>query len=453
VISVCYALGLTEASVGIHSALERAAQCEADPGFRIQAWRIRMTYYLVQGDWVQAESCRKTEERLRIQHGGAQDLEGSHLQSLLIAYTRADDLMGVKQTMDATGAMAKRFEGWAPVFARARAEYHRLRGDSAQALVEYDRALSMMVPARHAGWYTTIEGQVGVLLDVGRADEARIVALHAIEVCEARESMLAKHAISRALSLVEARLGDFPRAIARIEAVLAGAYESRARIAIEMDDRAAFETFAAKVAEVYDRGRSAALKAKYARLMDDACQSGVEQSPVVADIRATMRTTMTRTETVANTMHTALERCRGSSERADELLKLVLKQMRLERGALYTVQVNGMTLSAARAELPSGLDALVERFVKEQMQSSEEQTEAVEGAASDGQSATGLLFRHGDVVYRPLLLSSYREDRDWVTGVIVVCEAPDATVLVPHDTLRAASDALIDAGDVVSQGF
>jgi hypothetical protein len=26
-------------------------------------------------------------------------------------------------------------------------------------------------------------------------------------------------------------------------------------------------------------------------------------------------------------------------------------------------------------------------------------------------------------------------------------------VLVPHDTLRTASDALIDAGDVVSQGF
>lgn len=418
-----------------------------------------MTYHLARGDWHEAEACRKREERLRIGRGGIQDLEGSHLHNLMIAYSRADDLIGVKQTLDALGAMAERFPGWVPIKLRGEAEYHRLRGDYPRAIEHYNRALAAMAPGHHPVWYLAVEGKLVTLLELGRAEEAQRIALEAIALCEREDLGLGAWTLERLLALAEARLGQHASALHRIEAViasferigvsgllLAAAYECRARIALGLEDEALFDQSVARCSEVYGRTRSAALRAKLSRLLGEARSNGLQPAVLAED----PRTTMTRTQTATGTLQTALAGCRGPAERARQALRLLLLEADQSQGFLYTVQDQGATLGAAVGTPPAGLDEFVERFLAFHRGVDDEQT-AVLSPASEEQAEASQLFEHDGVVYRPLLLRSSHQDREWLSGVLVIRHARGEHALVPHEALRAVSAMLVDAGDVVSE--
>jgi hypothetical protein len=284
------------------------------------------------------------------------------------------------------------------------------------------------------------------------------VALEAIALCKREDLGLGAWTLGRVLALAEARLGHHAAAVERIESVIAGyeqvgvsglllaaAHETHARIALLVENTKMFELAVARCSEVYGRTKSAALRAKFSRLLGEARGSGLRPALLIDD----PRTTMTGTQTMTGTLQTVLAGCRGPVERARQALRLLLLEADKREGALYTVQQDRPALSATAGTPPPGLDEFVEQFLAYHLRIDDEQTAVL--APEDEEHVVSQLFEHNGAVYRPLLLRSTHQDREWLTGVLVVRHAPDETVLVPHEALRAVSTTLVDTGDVVSE--
>jgi len=141
-LSVINAVGILEASKGLATALDRVEQLDFYPLFQVNAWRIRLIYYLRQGQMQKAEECQRRLELLQIQNSPAQFFEGSHLFPVLLAYCLTDDLTGVGQTIYGITKMAEQFSTWQPVLHFARGEYERIRGDYASALGELQKVIA-----------------------------------------------------------------------------------------------------------------------------------------------------------------------------------------------------------------------------------------------------------------------------------------------------------------------
>ena len=86
-----------------------AAICTASSKSRqpqVNAWRIRLVYYLRLGNTEKAQQCKKQVELLQIQNSPTQHLEGMNENHELLAYALADDLIPVRVDDDSV---------WVPV--------------------------------------------------------------------------------------------------------------------------------------------------------------------------------------------------------------------------------------------------------------------------------------------------------------------------------------------------
>jgi hypothetical protein len=114
-------------------------------------------------------------------------------------------------------------------------------------------------------------------------------------------------------------------------ALIGNAYETRATIALAMHEPAAFELWAERCRVHYAQGDSAALRAKFGRLMRQARQRGSDQLEIrVADIS----TTRPREGTLTTVME-RMQRCVSPAERARCALRMILEQVGATEGHLF----------------------------------------------------------------------------------------------------------------------
>src|SRR5262249_61480967 len=125
------------------------------PSRALHPCRIGMLSALCQAGLAEAARHSSAAELLSIERARRQTNEGAHLLRELLANALMDDLTRVKRTLDAIEPLARRASGWRTVLSLAHAEYQRIRGDAASALVHADAALSSMHPAGHAIWADT----------------------------------------------------------------------------------------------------------------------------------------------------------------------------------------------------------------------------------------------------------------------------------------------------------
>ncbi len=462
-LGVMYGLGLIESTFGSTAALDYATDIEAEPLHQVNAWRIRMVYYLRQGDIREAMRCKNRSEILRIQNSPSQYYEGTHLYPQLLFYALADDLIGIKQTIDGVGKMASRFDSWKPILYYARGEFQRIRGDYREALGEFERALAISAPGRHVVWPYIALGHQRALFELGQLRESKSAGLDYLQILDQKAiGAFVRSFIQMQLALVETKLGNrdnaanySERAIERLTNLgpsglnLGFVNETRARIANAMHDREAFIHYASRCAEQYLTGGSPSLVAKYEKLLQEARKTGLDIA-LIDDQHIDVCSPFSKE--YYREIRLQLERCRDARDRADRALEILTERYGASGGHLFGLQDDGLRLLSSRntdlmlEQLLSSVSAYLEAELEDSIRASI--TLADENAAV----GKGAVFTHDDKrPFESVLLYGFKSGRLVVTGVAVLTPANGSLKVNDPEVLHAISDALLAKGDVVSR--
>lgn len=454
-----YGLGIIEASMGMSSSLEWAEQIEADPLHQVNAWRIRMVYYLRQGDVHQAEACKKKIEVLQIQNSPLQFYEGSHLYPELNAGVASEDLVRVKRVLDGLETMANRFEPWRPIYHFARGEYQRIRGDFQRALTEHETALSLMTPGRHLTWAHAAGAYIKTLYELNRFQEAKAYGEKSLVEAQ-RESLEAEaNNIRMPLAVVQAKLDENDRAVANADTAIeifrslgstginpGNAYEARARVAVLMKDEEAFRINANLCAEQYKASRNPALTAKYERLMQHARQADIGLSDDLIHAADATQQSAQKMKTLISDM---LSDCRGPEERAQRVIDLLVRQSNSCGGYLYTIQTSGPKLCALSGAYPppDRMDTLVMDYLSGETDDRADVTMTCADLKTEPLSGFDWSLSQ-EKEYRMVLLGHNTDVGYAITGLAVLFIDPREPFRYPNESIVALSQSLYDSGDV-----
>ncbi len=459
-LAMVYTLGIVEAPFGLDSVVEWADQIQRDPLFEVNAWRLRMVLAMYQGDRQRAEDCRKRAELLKIQNSPTQLFEGLNLWTEIQCQAALSDLLGVKQTISGIEKMAEKYPGWIPALHFARGQYQKIRGDYAEALVEFEEGLSLMAPGRHMIWAPLAGAHLSTLVDLGQFDRVKALAQQALEVAERDDPVVMPGYMRWPLALAQAALGEFDSAVETAQAaidtlegvnasgVLMGlACETRARVAMSMKDDETFRKYARLCAEQYRAGHDPLLTAKYEKLMQEA--SGVDLG-ISSDLTGSMDSIGHDGTAVAN-LNTVLSACEGPTERAQRALKMLVEQCACPAALLYTMQPEGPALAATHGDPrpPADIDTLVKDYLSAELDETDvvtmTQADVAEGTQGDG---AWVATDGGHLM--PVLLAHDTEDALAIAGVVVLRVQSTDRLHVPYKLLALVSRSLMDAGDVVT---
>jgi serine/threonine protein kinase/tetratricopeptide (TPR) repeat protein len=455
-----YGLGMVESSLGIKSSLEWAEEIEKEPLHQVNAWRIRMVYYLRQGDVYKAEACKKKIEVLQIQNSPSQFYEGSHLYPELNTGAWSDDLVKVKRVIDGLEPMAKRFAPWIPVLHFARGEYQRIRGDFKSALKEHKKALSLMAPTRHITWASAMGAYLKTLLELDRTNDVIEIAEKKLVEAENAGLQVETSNIRLPLAIAYAKQGKFESALKQSETSInsyralgstgmniGGAYENRARVAVLMGDEESFRTYANLCAEQYKAGRNPALTAKYEKLMQFAARADLGVTDALAHAAdATSQLSGFEVKTVSADL---LSDCQGAEARAQRVIDLLVQQSNSSGGYLYTLQEEGAKLVAQNGtnEPPNRMDTMVGEYLAAEANEYKEVTMTCADLKSATTSRFDWTFIQGSE-YHPVLLGHNADNQFVITGLAVLFTNANKVFRFPTESVIAMSKSLHDAGDV-----
>lgn len=430
-------LGMIEAGLGLRTCARWATELDSHEAYRGNAAVIRMLHCLFQGDRSGAETHRLHAERLRMQNGGLQAYEGGQLIWQLQAYALSGDLSGVRQMREAIKPLTARYPHWQPVSRYAAAEYHRMTRGFERARAELEHVLATVSAGRHPIWPHAAHAHVLTLLELGEHAQALTVAQEYV-TCASRALEHVPSALQLAHALCRAHAGDdgaapsVEDAISRMEHEgitglhLGVAHETRARVALLLEDEAAFAQHSELCRQHFRAHENAALTAKYRRIVHDGQRS-------LASVGAPKRATLYPESNESTRIELALADCRDEDQRARLALTLLLRESGARAGLLYLVQAEGPVSVAqlGAAPDPSSLTPQLQRYLAARREH-EEQTDA------EPESAPQLLCADGHT-FIPLLLSHYERDALIVTGIAVLGFAGRGEHAMPADTAATIS--------------
>jgi tRNA A-37 threonylcarbamoyl transferase component Bud32 len=446
-IMVLNGVAVLEASSGLATSLDAADKIEKSPTLQSNAWLIRMVHHLWQGNSDEAERCRKQYDMTRMQSSAAQSLESVHLTWQLIAHVAMEDLTRIKRSLNEVAPIAARYPAFRTVLTYGEAEYQRIRGDSARALVSLENVLSTCEAGAHQIWPQLAAAHVRALDDVGQAaraaDQGRA---YLTEAARAEIGPSAQYWISLALCVVEAKLGQ-AGALQTAEAViehcvatgatglkLGLAYEARARVALLQLQAADFERYRALCEQEFAKAANPALSAKLQKLKREAQKRQlVSQAPRLHNAQRN-----------AANIDSRLRASGDAAARARDILSLLAEHSGAVEGYLFQIRHDGPTWVASlrTGEPDDVLHAMVREYVMAEVQANAQSTGASELAVQTDWTA------FGEALYRPVLLSHFGEAGCTITGVAVFVVSPGRPFAHPGEIATQVSRMTLEVGDV-----
>jgi tetratricopeptide (TPR) repeat protein len=365
---VAFGIGTLEAARGMASASRWADQLERETTHATDALQLRKVICLQHGDLEGAERQRRAAELQALQSG----VRPMFLSSLLVeisAHAMAGDLSGARNIADQIDGLAERHAGWLPFQAVARGLLESLRGDLRAAKRALERALALCAPDPNDrdrsinGWPIAAGAYLHVLLGLGEHSAAEQFGRETLRACEQRGIFTADD-VTRGLALAEAKLGAHESATARLSRLieqqrelgvsglhLGASYEARARVAIEMRDRAAFQEYGALSAREYGHGRGSSLGARYERLIGDARRAGIDVPSAPSEFES--RVLGTHGEPDLAELSAELGRADSTEARASSALRSICRAAAADGGELYLVRPDGgLVWAASQPEHP-----------------------------------------------------------------------------------------------------
>ncbi|MBN1655661.1 MAG: protein kinase [Deltaproteobacteria bacterium] len=455
---VLHALAIMEAMMGLKEALDRTPEIETSSILQVNAWRIRKLYFLWQGEAEEAENCQKQVELLQIQNSPSRSYEGTHLTPELRAYSLSDDLLGVKRIINDIKSIAERFPSYRSVLHFAQGEYHRIRGDSSRALDELNKALELGPVGESQNWAFAASAYLRTLLAMKREEQARIDGeAFLADAQNANLGYLCSY-IRMPLALSQAKLGDRENAVKNAEAAIADfkalgtsginlglAYETRARVAMQMNDEESFTRNVERCAEHYRVGRNPALTAKYQVLKFKALrkQADLAESALSRSEDGEL-SEMTLLSQVSGILDSSID----SRERGSRLLELLVARCRAMGGFLYTVKNRAPVLVAQSGNfsLTAEIDEMVRARFYDEVASTTEVGTQQEQSVSTSTNLTEITSTDS-VKHHSVILGHYTQEGFAVTGIAVLLFDPSNRYDYPANFVTAISKVLADTGD------
>jgi hypothetical protein len=384
---VALSLGALEAGLGHKNCLLRVELVGSEPGYATQALMLRHLYLLWQGDDAEALRTQQHIEERRAFSNYHHGFDGQYLLGEVCAYAFADDLTRVKQATDLAAVHAQIHRGWLPVMHYGRGEHQRIRGDLPAALEEFERALALMREHPHQIWANVAGAHLRTLVELERVDQAIDLGEAYLQRAESGRLGYLANYLRMPLSLALARAGKHEHALREAETAmqeletrgstglnLAAAYETRARVALELGDAAAFERYSALSLEQCRSGSRRLLRAKLAR--------AAHRRPSADAIRDQQRLTIE--------LSAALAGSPNDSERARRGLEFLSRYSEALGGVLYAFRNGQLERAASFGELPAlaGLDAWARSYFEGQLVAHEAATSDLELRAVPQELAT-----------------------------------------------------------------
>jgi Protein kinase domain/AAA ATPase domain len=465
--AVAFGIGSQCVRMGLAESATWAELLDKDPRQRVNALYLRKVIALQMGDSEGAERCRRKAEVLALQSMDRQMFTTTLIPELA-AHAFSGDLAGVKQVMARIEPLAVESDGWRGYAELAEALFQQLRGDLEVARTAFARCAART--SRGAAgelrplmaWAPAVAGHVETLISLERFDEARDVGEAALARCQGLGVGFMSHGISRALALAEAKLGDYAKAVARLEALIAeqkelgvtglnlgASYEARARIAIGTGDEASFEKYAKLTATEYRHGLGSALGARWERLMAEARRASRhaqrqrrdgDRDPLATEIQTSPA------DIVSKTLGGALT----AQARAERALRLLCDDRTASAGYLYLAGDAGLSLAASlgAAAAPEGLLPYVQEFFDHEVAQNSDQTAVLTTAQTSALIERRSFRDVSGIEHRPLLMASLANGVSRYAGVAVFVAVDGSDRPAAGVTLVGALTAhLIQSGD------
>ncbi|HVW30857.1 MAG TPA: protein kinase [Polyangiaceae bacterium] len=438
ILGISQTLGMIEASMGLPQCLERAKLLDASPLYQSNAVRIRMLYALWQGDVTEAGKYKKQVELLTIERARRQSNEGGHLLRELLGHAVMDDLTRVKQTLDAIEPLSHRASGWKTVMLWAESEYQRIRGNASAALEKAEAALASMHPAGHPVWAEAASSRVRLLVMLDRSKDAADAGLEYLAEAERRDIGYERHYIRMPLAVALARLGRTDEAKAQADTAierlaelgttglnLGLAYETRARVAMALGDKADFERYLKLCAAHYRVNAGGPLATRYERLVRE------ERAQHAPNERLQTKPSEHTTLAMSTTRMRARLDTTDPERRARAALELLLEESGADEGVLFRLEDGRLELRArvGAGEVSAGLLLLAEQYMAEQQRADEVTLVTVGDSETRSEWAVD-----GDHVYRPVVLCHESDDSIVMTGLALLRSSAGARFRHPAST-------------------
>ncbi|HKP60242.1 MAG TPA: serine/threonine-protein kinase [Polyangiales bacterium] len=457
-----YTLGMVEGAQGIMKAERRAQHIENHRELRVNAWRIRSVLQLALGNPDEARRCSRRAQLLQAQEGVRERYHGSSAGMELIGYARLGDLLGVKSVLDSLASLAAEHRGWVPADFLGRAVYAELQRDPQLALQLLEAALAALNALPSQPYFSFISARhLHVLRELGHGDRACLLARIYVDRCLAGGLLWHDTGVAAALAL--ARFGQPDEALRILEQViseaeaagktgfaLGGIYETRARIALWMNDRPSFDAYMDKCAELHDPDRFPAMSSALARLVDEGRQGGILPTEVASTLRHSFRPSTVESE--YETIHSRIAECVDLPDRARCALTLLLQNTMSSSGYLYGMSDDrSLQLLASLPDPPAGdLDQWITQYARDTL----DEEESATGSASSSVTGSARLapLRYVDTEGRwfeaALLFDEGERGRVLVAALVLQVDATHRTMPAPELRNRIARE-LLGHGDAL----
>ena len=458
-----YLLGLIDASMAISRAEEHAVVLERDREHRVNAWRLRVSLHLNQGDAEQARKCQRRAELLQLQEGADQRYMGMTVGFELLAQGQIGDLIAVKRCLEPVNQLARHYPGWRALSAIGQCYYRSLQGDAQGA---YD-ALQPILPAeagRHPYFCYMAAAHIGVLCDLGRVEEAIALGRSYYDACQEQQVDGHLRWLQRALGLALARGQQYAEAAAVLDGAIATAtaqgieglslgalYEARVRVAAGMNERSELERMIELCAAEYRKAKNPALNAKFARLIASVRQrsQGGDEAPA-PDAEFLVAS---QTETGYETIQSRMLECVDSQDRGRCALTMLLQSIGSMAGHLYGIRDDRELLPLAALPdepAPPGLASWLGECLRVECESS--QTSATATAdGDDGEPHSEVAARYTDDhgrSFEPLFLITGPDHGHRLAAVLAIQVSGGPRSPLPKDLMSELADILVESGDV-----
>lgn len=425
-----------------HGASTALSHCAAlAPTQPDQASNYAMLYHMAVGDAVEATRAREQAEILSLRAGATNDTRLTRLQTSAFLYPYADDLMGLKRTLEGLHQVCGKRPGWRFTRDLCHAHLLRCRGKLTEALAMLEQSLKDL-PEAHYDFGPSAEAHVLLLTQLGRLEEADRLGARYLERARARDIPTAWLALAVARCLAErARHAEaealwHAALIAFSERDIGGvhlgyAYEVGARLAQKRDDHAAFEALREQCGRYYLPGRYPPLTAKYKSLRDTTEDAELEAAPGLGVIGPIQ-------------MQTALSQCRDRMHRGGQVLEWLYAQVGGDHGFLFGIRGGFLELLSDGSTMPSDMLDAVQAYLGRELDDERDVTlTEMFGGAPQPTVDTSTLSG-----YVPVLLRASDDLGEFVVGVAVVLLERSKFRPPPPRFLLNLCHALLATGDV-----
>jgi tetratricopeptide (TPR) repeat protein len=351
--------------------------------------QVRLLHHALRGETERVQYYRERVELYAVQGSNSWQSEVFWPVLLLMGDALAGDTIGVRRLSEQLARRANDVPGLKNYAEAAHAIYLSMRGNHAEALSAFEAVLPYIPMRGRVAWHSIRAFYADALNRAGHHQRAKQVAEEILANAIPGEEVMVVRFLEpqRQLALAEAGLGNYARAVQKLEAAISRygdqdnhlllglLHKARAEVALKLGDTATAEKHIARTEEHFRVTRSPAAIAQWERLSERHIRGDKSVVRPMLGMRPIEDPVTVLTQKVQS------ELC-AADDPFDCALGLVMTRTEAKSAFLYVVRGNVVSLVSASSpiEPPREFElALRQRIERVAFQAKEESGESEEG--------------------------------------------------------------------------